>query len=158
MAEGHIVELAGVHKAFGDNVVLDGIDLQIARGEAIVVAGPSGSGKSTMLRCINGLESIDRGTITFDGQRIDSAGRGLAKLRTRIGMVFQQFNLFPHMTVERNITLAPVKAKGVPAAQAREKAPELLEGVRVPQKAAAYPADLSGGQQQRGAVARAPAE
>ena len=155
MAEGHIVELAGVHKAFGDNVVLDGIDLQIARGEAIVVAGPSGSGKSTMLRCINGLESIDRGTITFDGQRIDSAGRGLAKLRTRIGMVFQQFNLFPHMTVERNITLAPVKAKGVPAAQAREKARELLERVGIPQKADAYPADLSGGQQQRVAIARA---
>ena len=155
MAGGHIVELAGVHKAFGDNVVLDGIDLQIARGEAIVVAGPSGSGKSTMLRCINGLESIDRGTITFDGQRIDSAGRGLAKLRTRIGMVFQQFNLFPHMTVERNITLAPVKAKGVPAAQAREKARELLERVGIPQKADAYPADLSGGQQQRVAIARA---
>src|ERR671917_1726673 len=148
MAGGHIVELAGVHKAFGDNVVLDGIDLQIARGEAIVVAGPSGSGKSTMLRCINGLESIDRGTITFDGQRIDSAGRGLAKPRTRIGMVFQQFNLFPHMTVERNITLAPIKAKGVPEADAKAKARELLERVGIPEKADAYPADLSGGQQQ----------
>jgi ABC-type polar amino acid transport system ATPase subunit len=155
MAGGPIVELAGVRKAFGDNVVLDGIDLEIARGEAIVIAGPSGSGKSTMLRCINGLETIDAGSITFDGQRIDTAGRGLAKLRTRIGMVFQQFNLFPHMTVERNVTLAPVKAKGVPEEQARAKARELLERVGIPEKAGAYPADLSGGQQQRVAIARA---
>src|ERR687893_123544 len=152
---GTLVGLAGVRKVFDDNVVLDGIDLDIARGEAIVVAGPSGSGKSTMLRCINGLETIDAGTITFDGQRVDTAGRGLAKLRTRIGMVFQQFNLFPHMTVERNITLAPIKAKGVPAAQAKEKARQLLERVGIPEKADAYPADLSGGQQQRVAIARA---
>jgi ABC-type polar amino acid transport system ATPase subunit len=155
MAGGPIVELAGVRKAFGDNVVLDGIDLEIARGEAIVIAGPSGSGKSTMLRCINGLETIDAGSITFDGQRIDTAGRGLAKLRTQIGMVFQQFNLFPHMTVERNVTLAPVKAKGVPEEQAKAKARELLERVGIPEKAGAYPADLSGGQQQRVAIARA---
>jgi ABC-type polar amino acid transport system ATPase subunit len=155
MAGGPIVELAGVRKAFGDNVVLDGIDLEIARGEAIVIAGPSGSGKSTMLRCINGLETIDAGSITFDGQRIDTAGRGLAKLRTRIGMVFQQFNLFPHMTVERNVTLAPIKAKGVPEEQARAKARELLERVGIPEKSGAYPADLSGGQQQRVAIARA---
>ena len=150
-----MVELAGVRKAFGDNLVLNDIDLQIERGEAIVVAGPSGSGKSTMLRCINGLEAIDAGSITFDGHRVDRAGRGLTKLRTRIGMVFQQFNLFPHMTVERNITLAPVKAKGVPAAQAAAKARELLERVGIPEKAKAYPADLSGGQQQRVAIARA---
>jgi glutamate transport system ATP-binding protein len=155
MAGGHIVELTGVRKAFGDNVVLDSIDLRIARGEAIVVAGPSGSGKSTLLRCINGLESIDAGTITFDGHRIDSAGRGLARLRAQIGMVFQQFNLFPHMTVERNITLAPIKAKGVREEQARAKARELLERVGIPEKAGAYPADLSGGQQQRVAIARA---
>jgi glutamate transport system ATP-binding protein len=155
MAGGHIVELVGVRKAFGDQLVLNAIDLRIARGEAIVVAGPSGSGKSTMLRCINGLEAIDAGSITFDGHRIDSAGRGLARLRMQIGMVFQQFNLFPHMTVERNITLAPIKAKGVPEAQAKEKARELLERVGIPEKAAAYPADLSGGQQQRVAIARA---
>jgi glutamate transport system ATP-binding protein len=155
MAGGDIVELAGVRKTFGDNVVLDAIDLRIARGEAIVVAGPSGSGKSTLLRCINGLESIDAGTITFDGHRIDAAGRGLARLRAQIGMVFQQFNLFPHMTVERNITLAPIKAKGVPEEQARAKARELLERVGIPEKAGAYPADLSGGQQQRVAIARA---
>jgi len=152
--DGVIVELAGVRKAFGDNVVLDGIDLQIARGEAIVVAGPSGSGKSTMLRCINGLETIDSGSITFNGHRIEP-GRELTRLRTQIGMVFQQFNLFPHMTVERNITLAPVRAKGVPEDQAKAKARELLERVGIPQKANDYPADLSGGQQQRVAIARA---
>jgi ABC-type polar amino acid transport system ATPase subunit len=155
MAQGDIVELDGVRKAFGDNVVLNDIELRIARGEAIVVAGPSGSGKSTMLRCINGLESIDAGSITFDGHRIDTTGRGLARLRTQIGMVFQQFNLFPHMTVERNITLAPIKAKGIPEKQAKEKARELLERVGIPEKANAYPADLSGGQQQRVAIARA---
>jgi ABC-type polar amino acid transport system ATPase subunit len=155
MAGGDILELVGVRKAFGDQLVLNAIDLRIARGEAIVVAGPSGSGKSTMLRCINGLEAIDAGSITFDGHRIDTSGRGLARLRTRIGMVFQQFNLFPHMTVERNITLAPIKAKGVPEARAKEKARELLERVGIPEKAEAYPADLSGGQQQRVAIARA---
>jgi ABC-type polar amino acid transport system ATPase subunit len=154
-ADGHMVELTGVRKTFGDNVVLDGIDLAIERGEAIVVAGPSGSGKSTMLRCINGLETIDAGAISFDGQHVGGAGRALARLRTQIGMVFQQFNLFPHMTVERNITLAPVKAKGVPEAAARAKARELLERVGIPEKADAYPADLSGGQQQRVAIARA---
>jgi glutamate transport system ATP-binding protein len=155
MAGGHIVELVGVAKSFGDTLVLNSIDLRIARGEAIVVAGPSGSGKSTLLRCINGLESIDAGSITFDGHRNDTAGRGLARLRTQIGMVFQQFNLFPHMTVERNITLAPIKAKGVAEAQAKEKARQLLERVGIPEKAGAYPADLSGGQQQRVAIARA---
>jgi ABC-type polar amino acid transport system ATPase subunit len=155
MAGGHIVELAGVRKSFGDQLVLNEIDLRIERGEAIVVAGPSGSGKSTMLRCINGLETIDAGTITFDEHRIDTAGRGLAKLRTQIGMVFQQFNLFPHMTVERNITLAPIKAKGLPEADAKQKARELLERVGIPEKAGSYPADLSGGQQQRVAIARA---
>jgi len=153
--EGPIVVLTGVRKQFGENVVLHAIDLEIARGEAIVIAGPSGSGKSTMLRCINGLESIDAGTITFDGHRIDTAGRALARLRTEIGMVFQQFNLFPHMTVERNVTLAPVRAKGVTEADAEAKARELLERVGIPEKAHAYPADLSGGQQQRVAIARA---
>jgi ABC-type polar amino acid transport system ATPase subunit len=152
--DGPIVELAGIRKSFGDNVVLDNIDLRIARGEAIVVAGPSGSGKSTMLRCINGLETIDEGTITFNGHRIEP-GRELTRLRTQIGMVFQSFNLFPHMTVERNITIAPVRAKGVPEQQAKDKARELLERVGIPQKADSYPADLSGGQQQRVAIARA---
>ena len=150
-----LVALRGVRKSFGDNVVLDGIDLSIARGEAIVVAGPSGSGKSTMLRCVNGLESIDEGSITVDGDRIDTAGRGLATLRREIGMVFQSFNLFPHMTVERNVMLAPVKVRGVAEAEARRRAHELLGQVGIPQKAKDYPADLSGGQQQRVAIARA---
>jgi glutamate transport system ATP-binding protein len=150
-----IVELSCVCKAFDGNVVLEDIDLGIDRGESIVVAGPSGSGKSTMLRCVNGLESIDRGSITFDGQRVDTAGRGIARLRADIGMVFQQFNLFPHMTVERNVMLAPVQVRGMPVEQARERARELLERVGIPEKASAYPADLSGGQQQRVAIARA---
>jgi ABC-type polar amino acid transport system ATPase subunit len=154
-AQEPLVALRGVRKSFGDNVVLEGIDLSIARGEAIVIAGPSGSGKSTMLRCINGLEAIDEGTITVDGDRIDTAGRGLATLRREIGMVFQSFNLFPHMTVERNVMLAPVKVRGIAEAQARERAHELLGQVGIPQKAKDYPADLSGGQQQRVAIARA---
>ena len=153
--EDGLVELARVRKSFGDNVVLDDVDLTIRRGEAIVVAGPSGSGKSTMLRCINGLESIDSGAITVDGQRIDTAGRGLATLRREIGMVFQSFNLFPHMTVERNVTLAPVRVRGMDEAAARARAHELLERVGIPEKAKDYPADLSGGQQQRVAIARA---
>jgi glutamate transport system ATP-binding protein len=150
-----IVELSGVRKAFNGNVVLDGIDLGIGRGEAVVVAGPSGSGKSTMLRCVNGLEPIDAGAITFDGQRVDTAGRGVSRLRAEIGMVFQQFNLFPHMTVERNVLLAPVQVRGLSPEEARKRAHELLERVGIPEKASAYPADLSGGQQQRVAIARA---
>jgi glutamate transport system ATP-binding protein len=150
-----LVELSGVRKAFNGNVVLDSIDLRIDRGEAVVVAGPSGSGKSTMLRCVNGLETIDAGAITFDGHRVDTAGRGVSRLRAEIGMVFQQFNLFPHMTVERNVLLAPVQVRGLKLEQASKRARELLERVGIPEKASAYPADLSGGQQQRVAIARA---
>jgi ABC-type polar amino acid transport system ATPase subunit len=150
-----LVQLTNVRKSFGDNVVLDDIDLDIATGEAIVVAGPSGSGKSTMLRCINGLEAIDSGSVTVDGQRIDPASKQIGAIRANIGMVFQQFNLFPHMTVLENIMLAPVKVKGVDRAAAKKRALELLETVGIPQKADAAPADLSGGQQQRVAIARA---
>ena len=150
-----LVELRGVRKAFGDNVVLQDIDLSIAKGEAIVIAGVSGSGKSTMLRCINGLETIDGGTLTVGGRRVDVTGKELARLRADIGMVFQQFNLFPHMTVERNITLAPMKVKDIGEQAAKQRAKELLERVGIPEKANAYPADLSGGQQQRVAIARA---
>jgi len=154
-AQEPLVALRGVRKSFGDNVVLDGIDLSIARGEAIVVAGPSGSGKSTMLRCVNGLETINEGEIVVDGARIDTAGRNLATLRRDIGMVFQSFNLFPHMTVERNVMLAPMKVRGVAESEARRRAHELLGQVGIPQKAKDFPADLSGGQQQRVAIARA---
>jgi ABC-type polar amino acid transport system ATPase subunit len=150
-----LVELERVRKAFGDNLVLDDIDLAIDRGEAVVVAGPSGSGKSTMLRCINGLETIDAGHIRFDGHSVDEAGREIHRLRSEIGMVFQQFNLFPHKTVRQNVVLAPVEVKGVPRREADARAERLLERVGIPEKADDYPADLSGGQQQRVAIARA---
>jgi glutamate transport system ATP-binding protein len=153
--ESDLVELRKVRKSFGDNVVLDGIDLAIAHGEAIVVAGPSGSGKSTMLRCINGLESIDEGEIRFAGAPLPRGGKELQRTRSRIGMVFQQFNLFPHMTVLQNITLGPIRVKGVSEEQAKQRGRELLERVGIPEKAEQVPADLSGGQQQRVAIARA---
>jgi glutamate transport system ATP-binding protein len=136
-------------------VVLEDIDLEIAGGEAIVVAGPSGSGKSTMLRCINGLEAIDAGEIRFDGATLPAKGSPLQAARAQIGFVFQQFNLFPHMSALANIALGPTKAKGTPAAEAERAARALLERVGIPEKADAMPADLSGGQQQRVAIARA---
>jgi glutamate transport system ATP-binding protein len=150
-----LVELDGVRKSFGDNVVLDGIDLTIDRGEVIVIAGPSGSGKSTMLRCINGLESIDEGEVRFDGQSVSRAGKALNRLRSEIGMVFQQFNLFAHKTVMQNVILAPIEVRGLSKEQARDRGRKLLERVGIAEKADAYPADLSGGQQQRVAIARA---
>jgi ABC-type polar amino acid transport system ATPase subunit len=116
-----LVELRSVRKSFGDNVVLDDIDLAIAPGEAVVVAGPSGSGKSTMLRCINGLEGVDSGTVLFGGVPVDPNSKSIGRMRAEIGMVFQQFNLFPHKTVLENITLAPVKVKGVEPEAARAK-------------------------------------
>jgi ABC-type polar amino acid transport system ATPase subunit len=154
-ADGKLVELASVRKSFGDNLVLDGIELTIDRGEAVVVAGPSGSGKSTMLRCINGLEPIDSGTIRFDGQAVESGARSVYGIRAEIGVVFQAFNLFPHMTVLQNITMAPLEVKHASKAAAQQRARELLERVGIPEKADDYPADLSGGQQQRVAIARA---
>jgi len=150
-----LVALAGVRKSFGDNLVIDEVDLEIERGSAVVVAGPSGSGKSTILRCINGLEPIDAGTITFDGRPVHSDGREIYAIRAEIGMVFQQFNLFPHMTVTENITLGPLEVAKVGKRNGRERALRLLERVGIPDKADAYPADLSGGQQQRVAIARA---
>src|SRR5918999_6235458 len=152
---GHLVELEGVGKSFGSNVVLDGIDLSIRRSEVVAVAGPSGSGKSTMLRCVNGLETVDAGEIRFDGRSITMAGKDIHRIRAEIGMVFQQFNLFPHRTVLQNITMAPVEVKGVARAEAEGGARDLLERVGIPEKADDYPADLSGGQQQRVAIARA---
>jgi glutamate transport system ATP-binding protein len=150
-----LVELTAVSKSFGDNLVLDGIDLSIARGEVVVIAGPSGSGKSTMLRCINGLEGVDEGEVRFDGRPMNGSGKHLSRLRAEIGMVFQQFNLFAHKTVMENVTLAPVEVKGLPKADARRRAEKLLDRVGISAKADAYPADLSGGQQQRVAIARA---
>ncbi len=150
-----LVELRAIRKSFGENVVLDGIDLSIGRGEVVVIAGPSGSGKSTMLRCINGLETVDDGEVRFDGRSVSGAGKALAKLRSEIGMVFQQFNLFAHKTVMENVTLAPMQVKGLSKADARARGQKLLERVGISEKAGAYPADLSGGQQQRVAIARA---
>src|SRR5918996_2803036 len=152
---GPLVELDQVTKSFGDNVVLSGVNLTVERGSATVIAGPSGSGKSTMLRCINGLEPIDAGEVRFEGAAVDYSGKSLSRLRAEIGMVFQQFNLFPHMTVLQNVVLGPVKGKGVSREQATGRARELLERVGIPEKADEYPADLSGGQQQRVAIARA---
>jgi len=156
VSEGtRLVELRSVRKSFGENVVLDGIDLSIGRGEVVVIAGPSGSGKSTMLRCINGLEPVDEGEVLFDGRSVSGAGKALAKLRSEIGMVFQQFNLFAHKTVMENVTLAPMQVKGLSKADALARGQKLLERVGISEKAGAYPADLSGGQQQRVAIARA---
>ncbi len=150
-----LVELRSIRKSFGPNLVLDDIDLDIKKGEAIVVAGPSGSGKSTMLRCINGLETIDSGDILFEGKSVAKAGKEIYALRAEMGMVFQQFNLFPHKTVLQNITLGPVEVKGLSEEKARDRAMKLLERVGIPEKAGVHPADLSGGQQQRVAIARA---
>jgi ABC-type polar amino acid transport system ATPase subunit len=154
MSDQKLVELRGIHKSFGDNVVLAGVDLLVDRGEVIVIAGPSGSGKSTMLRCVNGLETADRGEIKFDGRPV-KPGKGLSALRAEIGFVFQQFHLFPHMSVLDNITLAPMKVKGVARDAARARGEELLERVGIAEKADQFPAELSGGQQQRVAIARA---
>jgi glutamate transport system ATP-binding protein len=150
-----LVELDQVTKSFGDNVVLRDVNLNVERGSAIVIAGPSGSGKSTMLRCVNGLEPVDSGEVRFEGTPVDYSGKALSRLRADIGMVFQQFNLFPHMTVLDNVVLGPVKSKGVSREEALERARRLLERVGIPEKADEYPADLSGGQQQRVAIARA---
>jgi len=152
---GALLEYTDVHKSFGDNEVLRGVSLAVQPRDVVVLIGPSGSGKSTLLRCGNGLETIDGGDIVFDGRSVPKAGRDIAKLRSDIGFVFQQFNLFPHLTVRRNITLGPVEVNGVAKAEADRRAGELLDRVGIPEKADAYPAELSGGQQQRVAIARA---
>jgi glutamate transport system ATP-binding protein len=144
-----------VNKWFGDLHVLRDVDLKVSPGEVVVVLGPSGSGKSTLLRCINRLEPIDDGRILFDGQPLPDEGRALARLRADVGMVFQSFNLFAHRTILDNVTLGPIKVRGLPKAQARERAMELLERVGIAEKARNYPVELSGGQQQRAAIARA---
>jgi len=144
-----------VDKHFGSLHVLQNIDLTVARGEVVVIIGPSGSGKSTLCRTINRLETIDSGTIEVDGQPLPQEGRALARLRADVGMVFQSFNLFAHMSVLQNVVLGQVKAKGVKSSTARATAMELLERVGVADQASKLPAQLSGGQQQRVAIARA---
>ena len=155
-ATGHpLVELRQVNKHFGSLHVLRDITFSVEAGEVIVIIGPSGSGKSTLCRAINRLEVIDTGTILVDGVPLPEEGRALAKLRSDVGMVFQSFNLFAHRTVLDNVTLGPIKVRGVNAAVAREEALALLESVGVADQAAKLPAQLSGGQQQRVAIARA---
>ena len=149
-----LVELSHVVKRFGANTVLDDVSLNVAPGEIIAVIGRSGSGKSTMLRCINALEPIQGGRILFDGVVVNDPQTDLRALRQRVGIVFQSYNLFPHLSVERNITLAPRVVKQMAPSEARELAREVLRKVGLEEKIAAYPDQLSGGQQQRVAIAR----
>ena len=150
-----LIEVRDLHKNFGALEVLRGIDADIAAGEVVVLVGPSGCGKSTLLRCLNGLEVPDAGTIAFDGVALGRDQRALNALRRRVGMVFQRFHLFPHLSVLDNITLAPRQVLKTPPARARDEALQLLERVHLSDKAAAFPEQLSGGQQQRVAIARA---
>jgi len=150
-----MIEFRGVHKWFGSLHVLDDIGLRVEAGEVVVICGPSGSGKSTLLRCINGLEPIQRGEIYVDGIRLNGRACNIAKLRAEIGMVFQHFNLYPHMSVLDNITLGPMKVRRLSRAAAERIARELLRKVGIPEKGTQYPVKLSGGQQQRVAIARA---
>ena len=149
-----LIVLEGVNKHFGALHVLKDVDLTVGRGEVVVIIGPSGSGKSTLCRTINRLETVDSGTITVDGQPLPAEGKELAALRAKVGMVFQSFNLFAHKTVLQNVTLGPVKVKGVAKADADRRGRELLERVGIASQADKYPAQLSGGQQQRVAIAR----
>jgi len=150
-----MIVFKNVHKFFGPLHVLNDVSFRVEPGEVVVICGPSGSGKSTLLRCINRLERIDRGEITVDGTRVDDATRDIAKVRAEIGMVFQQFNLYPHLRVLENLILAPMKVRGLSRDQASGIARELLAKVGIPEKELSYPAQLSGGQQQRVAIARA---
>jgi ABC-type polar amino acid transport system ATPase subunit len=149
-----IIEFRNVEKSFGDFRVLKDIDFTVDEGEVVVVIGPSGSGKSTLLRCINALEEIDSGELIVDGIHVHGKDTNLNRLRSEIGFVFQQFNLYPHKTVAENITLAPIKVKKVSKGEAEERCRRLLERVGIPEQANKYPESLSGGQQQRVAIAR----
>ena len=152
---GEIIRLEAVRKSFGDNLVLDGIDLSVAEGEVLVIIGASGSGKSTLLRCVNRLEPLDSGRIFLEGEEITRKGADITAVRQRVGMVFQQFNLFPHLRVIDNLTLAARRIRKLPRDESELQARELLEVVGLAEKAREYPHQLSGGQQQRVAIARA---
>ena len=152
---GPLVQVSGVNKHFGPLHVLKDIDLEVDRGEVVVVIGPSGSGKSTLCRAINRLETVDSGDIRIDGKPLPLEGKELARLRADVGMVFQSFNLFAHKTVLQNVTLGPTKVRGVTKADAEKRGRELLDRVGIGNQADKYPAQLSGGQQQRVAIARA---
>ncbi len=148
------IEMLGVHKWFGDFHVLRDINLQVQSGERVVICGPSGSGKSTVVRCINRLETHEKGQILVDGVELTNSRQSIASIRSEVGMVFQQFNLFPHLTVLENLTLGPTKARGLNEADAQQLAMEYLERVHIPEQADKKPGQLSGGQQQRVAIAR----
>ncbi|GGU64594.1 arginine ABC transporter ATP-binding protein [Lentzea flava] len=150
-----MIRVAGVDKFFGPLHVLKNVQLEVPKGQVVVVLGPSGSGKSTLCRTINRLEPIDSGVIEVDGQPLPAEGKELARLRADVGMVFQSFNLFAHKTIVENVMLAPVKVRKTPATEARKTAMELLERVGIANQAEKFPAQLSGGQQQRAAIARA---
>ena len=149
-----MIEVTGMHKYFGDFHALKDIDLKVGLQEVVVVIGPSGSGKSTLIRCINRLERHDEGSIIVDGIELSDDVRNIQEIRRETGMVFQSFNLFPHLTLLENITLAPRNVRGIPKAEAEAHAMELLERVKIPQQANKYPGQMSGGQQQRVAIAR----
>jgi polar amino acid transport system ATP-binding protein len=149
-----LVSLTGVHKSFGSVVVLDGVSLDVMKGEVICIIGPSGSGKSTLLRCINALVPIDRGSILVEGQQVHDPKLDKIALRRKVGMVFQQYNLFPHKTALQNIMMAPIHVLKENRAEVEERARQLLAKVRLSGKEGAYPGELSGGQQQRVAIAR----
>ena len=150
-----MVQARDVEKFYGDFPALRGVSLDVREGEVVVICGPSGSGKSTLLRCINGLERIQGGDIVVDGMSVRDPRTNMKRLRSEVGMVFQSFNLYPHMTALRNITLAPLKVRGMKRVEADAVAHELLRKVGIPEKAERYPSELSGGQQQRVAIARA---
>ncbi|HEV7345631.1 MAG TPA: amino acid ABC transporter ATP-binding protein [Devosia sp.] len=154
-AAGPAVRMVNVEKWYGDFHALKAVELTVARGERIVVCGPSGSGKSTLIRCINQLETVEGGTIIVDGIELTAGPRNVENVRRDVGMVFQQFNLFPHMTVLENCMLAPLKVRGSSKADAEAAARKYLDRVRIPEQVDKYPAQLSGGQQQRVAIARA---
>ena len=151
----HAIIMRAVNKYYGAYHALVDIDLTVTRGERIVICGPSGSGKSTLIRTINQLEPIESGTIIVDGVELTAGGENVARVRQDVGMVFQSFNLFPHMTLLENCVLAPMKTRKIPRAEAEATARKYLERVRIPEQADKYPAQLSGGQQQRVAIARA---
>jgi len=149
------LEIRDLHKWFGDYHALRGVDLTVTSGERIVICGPSGSGKSTLIRCVNQLERHERGQVVIDGRETAPDPKSLERIRREVGMVFQSFNLFPHLTVLQNCTLAPINVAKLPKAEAEATAMALLERVRIPEQAHKYPGQLSGGQQQRVAIARA---
>ena len=149
------LSLKNVSKYFADFCALNAVSLDVSLGQKLVICGPSGSGKSTLIRCVNQLEQHQHGQIYIDGVDVRDGAAGQAAIRDNVGMVFQQFNLFPHLTILQNLTLGPIRARGLPAAEAADLAMHYLERVRIPEQSAKYPSQLSGGQQQRVAIARA---